>query len=73
MNLSNQRKQIQTTLINATSIIELAKLEGMTDVELLKAIELIKKLHVREATAPTAAIEFSPNKEEVNIANPYKD
>jgi hypothetical protein len=55
LNESNKRKEIKTTLVNATSIIELAKELGMTDIDLLKAIDLIKDLHEKEATAATAA------------------
>lgn len=55
MNLSNQRKSIQSTLMNASSIIEFAKQEGMTDIELLSAIDLIKNLHKEKATAATVA------------------
>lgn len=54
MNLSNQRKSIQSTLINASSIIEIAMQEGMTDIELLSAIDLIKN-HKEKATAATVA------------------
>ncbi|MEK3821411.1 hypothetical protein MKY20_20260 [Cytobacillus sp. FSL W8-0315] len=49
MNQSDKRLQIKNTLTNATSIIELAKKEGMNDVELLNAIDLIKQLHLKES------------------------
>ncbi|TCJ01338.1 hypothetical protein [Cytobacillus praedii] len=55
MNESNKRKEIKTTIVNAKSIIELAKEEGMRDGELIRAIDLIKDLHEKEATAATAA------------------
>lgn len=49
MNQSDKRLQIKNTLMNATSIIELAKKEGMNDIELLNAIDLIKQLHLKES------------------------
>lgn len=55
MNQSDKRLKIKKTLVNATSIIQLAKKEGMSDVELLKAIELIRDMHLKEAAAATAA------------------
>lgn len=58
MNLSNQRKSIQSTLMNASSIIEIAKQEGMTDIELLSAIDLIKNLHQEKATSSSVALQL---------------
>lgn len=49
MNQSDKRLQIKNTLTNATSIIELAKKEGMNDIQLLNAIDLIKQLHLKES------------------------
>lgn len=58
MNQSNIRKSILKKLEFATSVIELAKAEDITDDELLETIEIIQIIHQEKATTAMEAHSF---------------
>ena len=64
VNESNKRRSIIKKLSAAQQIIEHAKVIGLTDLELIEAIDLIKGLHEKEGTVPTAPTNNTEDQEE---------